>query len=252
MTAVRVEEHSDHLRVVLDRPEARNAINLEVVDGLHRVCERLERTPVPMVLTGAGGIFAAGADIAELRGRNRLDALQGINSTVFERVAKLPMPTLAVVDGPAIGGGAELAYACDFRIGSESAMFANPEAGLGIIAAAGACWRLVELIGEPLAKDVLLAGRRLNAADALAAHLLTQVAPAEELDDAVASWLKRIGRSDALALRLTKTTLHTPRDAHPTIDNVVQAILFETDAKRERMTAFLEKSSAPTQTAKKD
>jgi enoyl-CoA hydratase len=238
---IRLEDCGGHLRVTLDRPEARNAINLELVEALHDVCAELEREPKVLVLAGGQGIFAAGADIAELRERGRLDALRGINSSLFDRIARLPMPTLAVVDGAAIGGGAELAYACDFRIGTPRARFGNPEVALGIIAAAGACWRLVELVGEPLAKEVLLAGRVLSAEEALDVHLLNKLVGEDDLDGEIERFVQRIARGEPLALRLTKTAIHSARDAHPVMDNVVQAILFETDSKRQRMTAFLEK-----------
>jgi enoyl-CoA hydratase len=238
---IRVEDRGDHLRVTLDRPEVRNAINLELVEALHEVCAQLEQEPRILVLAGGQGVFAAGADIAELLERNRHDALRGINSSLFDRIARLPMPTIAVVNGAAIGGGAELAYACDFRIGTSRASFGNPEVSLGIIAAAGACWRLVELLGEPLAKEILLAGRVLGAEEALDVHLLTKLAEEDVLDHEVDRFVQRIGRGDPLALRLTKVAVHTGRDAHPVMDNVVQAILFETESKRQRMTAFLEK-----------
>lgn len=247
---VRIEEREDQIRVTLDRPEAKNAINLELVEALHGVCARLEAEPKLLVLAGGQGIFAAGADIAELRERGRLDALRGINSGLFDRIARLPMPTVAVVDGAAIGGGAELAYACDFRIGTSRAKFGNPEVGLGIIAAAGACWRLVELVGEPLAKEILLAGRMLDADEALAEHLLTQVVPYADLETAVDAFVRRLGRAEPLALQLTKTAVHSPRVSHPVIDNVVQAVLFETEAKHRRMTAFMEKSTSRPPTSK--
>ena len=83
----------------------------------------------------------------------------GINSRLFDRIARLPLPTVAAVDGYALGGGAELAYACDIRLASPAAVFGNPEPGLGILAAAGACWRLGELVGRSVAKQVLLGGR---------------------------------------------------------------------------------------------
>jgi enoyl-CoA hydratase len=236
-----VEDRTDHLRVTLNRPEVRNAINAHLVEALHEVCGVLERDPKILVLSGGQGVFAAGADISELLHRDRLDALRGINSTLFDRIARLPMPTVAAVDGAAIGGGAELAYACDFRIGTPRARFGNPEVALGIIAAAGACWRLVELVGEPLAKEVLLGGRILAADEALTAHLLTTVVEEADLDAEVERLVRRIGRGESLALRLTKIAIQLGRDAHPVVDNVAQAILFETEAKVERMTAFVEK-----------
>src|SRR5579875_927299 len=97
----------DRVRVVLDRPGTRNAIGRETVDALHDVCAALEREPRVLVLSGAGGVFASGADIRELRERRRDDALAGINSRLFDRIAALPLPVIAVVDGWALGGGAE-------------------------------------------------------------------------------------------------------------------------------------------------
>ncbi|MFB9831214.1 enoyl-CoA hydratase/isomerase family protein [Actinoallomurus acaciae] len=237
--SVRVEESDDRLVVILDRPEVRNAIDAAMVDSLHGVCAGLERDPRPAIFTGGPDIFAAGADIAQLKERGRLDALAGINSGLFDRIARLPMPTVAAVSGPAIGGGAELAYACDFRIGTPRARFGNPEGQLGILAAAGAAWRLPELIGEPLTKEILLAGRTLNAEDALAVRLLNEVVEPDALMDTAHAWVDRILRNAPLAARLTKAALHAPRDAHPAFDDVIQAVLFETEEKHRRMNAFL-------------
>jgi enoyl-CoA hydratase len=194
------------------------------------------------VLTGGVGVFAAGADIRELRERRREDALAGINSGLFDRIAKLPMPTIAAIDGPALGGGAELAYACDFRVATQRARFGNPETGLGIMAAAGACWRLRELVGEPLAKEILLAGRILTGEEARQTGLVNELVPEERLLDAADELAGRILKSDPLALRLTKLALAAPPGAHPRFDDVAQAVLFETEEKHRRMTAFLERS----------
>jgi len=128
-TTLRVEEHDDRVVVTLSRPSARNAINAAMVRELHDVCAALEERPRLLLLTGDGGTFAAGADIGELRERGREQALQGINSRLFDRVARLPMPTVAAVDGYALGGGAELAYACDVRLASP----AVPNNGVGSI-----------------------------------------------------------------------------------------------------------------------
>ena len=236
-----VEENDDRLVVTLNRPEVRNAIDAELVASLHAVCADLEQRPRALILTGGPEIFAAGADIRQLRDRTRRDALAGINSGLFDRIAALPMPTVAAVAGPAIGGGAELAYACDFRVVTPTARFSNPETQLGIMAAAGACWRLQELVGEPLAKEVLLAGVTLDSDRALAAGLANEVVESTQLMAAAHRWVDRVGRSAPLATQLTKAALRAPRAAHPTFDNVAQAILFETDEKRRRMDAFLEK-----------
>jgi enoyl-CoA hydratase len=232
---------SNVLVVELHRPEARNAIDRGMVDELHAVCADLERTPRTLVLAGSDGVFASGADIAELRARRRDDALAGINSTLFARIAALPMPVIAALDGYALGGGAELAFAADFRLGTPRLRIGNPETGLGILPAAGATWRLKELVGEPLAKEILLAGRVLTAEEALAARLITEIHAPEDLLQAAHALADRIGRQDPLAVRITKGVFHAPREAHPLIDQLAQAVLFESDAKFDRMQQFLDR-----------
>jgi enoyl-CoA hydratase len=233
-----VEEGTDRVVVTLRRPGARNAINAAMVRELHEVCAALEERPRLLLITGDGGTFAAGADIGELRERGREQALQGINSRLFDRIARLPMPTVAAVDGYALGGGAELAYACDIRLASPSAVFGNPEPGLGILAAAGACWRLRDLVGASVAKQVLLAGRRLGAEEAHRIGLVAEVVAADELVERAHALLDRMAKSGPLALRLTKLVADAP-GGHPLADDLAQAILFESDDKRTRMDAFL-------------
>lgn len=239
--SLKIDETDDRVVVRLNRPEVRNAIDQQMVDELHDVCADLEHRPRVAVILGEGGTFAAGADIAQLRERRRDDALRGINSGIFDRIRRLPMPTIALIDGYALGGGAELAYACDFRIGTPSLKIGNPEPGLGILAAAGAGWRLAELIGEPVAKEILLAGRVLDADAAAALHLVNEVVEADDLEAAGHRWADRITRQAPLAIRLTKSLFHAPREAHPLIDDIAQAVLFETPEKFDRMTAFLER-----------
>lgn len=239
METLKIDDGGNRLSVQLNRPEVRNAIDQQMVDELHEVCADLERNPRILVLSGTGGVFASGADIAQLRERRRDDALAGINSTLFSRIARLPMPVIAALDGYALGGGAELAFAADFRIGTPALKIGNPETGLGILPAAGATWRLRELVGEPLAKEILLAGRVLNADEALAARLITEIHPAEDLLPAAHRLADRIARQDPLATRITKSVFHAPPEAHPVIDQLAQGILFESEAKFERMQAFL-------------
>jgi enoyl-CoA hydratase/carnithine racemase len=237
-TTLLVEELDDRVVVTLRRPEARNAINAAMVGELHDVCTALEQRPRLLLLTGDGGTFAAGADIGELRERGRDQALQGINSRLFDRIARLPLPTVAAVDGFALGGGAELAYACDIRLASPAAVFGNPEPGLGILAAAGACWRLRDLVGASVAKQVLLAGRRLDADDAYRLGLVAEIIPADDLVKRAHILLDRMARSGELALRLTKLVADAP-GGHPVTDDLAQAILFDSEEKRSRMDAFL-------------
>lgn len=237
-----IEEHADRVVVTLNRPDRRNAIDAEMVRALHEVCAALESRPKLLLLTGgAAGTFAAGADIAQLRDRGRDDALAGINIGLFERIRRLPLPSLAAVDGPALGGGAELAYACDLRICTGRAYFGQPEVRLGIIAGAGACYRLPALVGETVAKELLFTGRRVPAAEALALRLVNRVVsdPADLLPTAHAL-LDEVAGASTVALRLTKLAVDAPQ-AHPVLDMVSQAVLFEDPGKRDRMTAFLDR-----------
>lgn len=250
--ALAIEEREDRVQVSLNRPEVRNAIDATMVAELHAVCAYLERTPKILIIsgtpadeaTGRKGIFASGADIGQLRERRREDALAGINSQIFDRIHKLPMPVIAAIDGFALGGGAELAYAADFRIATESVKLGQPETNLGIIAAAGALWRLKELVGEPVALELVLAGRILDAQEALELKLVTEIHPAADLVNAAHALADRIGAQDPLAVRITKRVFHMPREAHPHVDELAQAILFESQAKFDRMQAFLDKNAA--------
>ena len=237
-----ITEHPTHVLARLNRPEKKNAIDSHVVAALHELCADLETTPQTLVLTGAGDSFAAGADIEELRARGAAEARAGINTHVFMRVHALPMPVLAVVHGYALGGGAELAYAADIRIGCRGATIGNPETSLGIIAAAGATWRLREIVGEALASDMLLTGRLLTAEEAAAAGLFTYLLDTPAAAIAQAQGLAAaIAKLDPAATQATKRVLAAPRGAHPGLDLAEQASLFESPAKQRRMTAFLER-----------
>lgn len=238
---LRVDSRADRVVATLDRPDRRNAIDQTMVDELHALCAELEEHPRTLVLTGAGGIFAAGADIAELRERTGADARRGINATVFDRLRHLPMPVIAAVDGYALGGGAELAYAADIRLGSTRARFGNPEPGLGIIAAAGATWRLPEIVGHARASDLLLTTRVIDADEALAWGLLSSVHEPDALLAAAHVIVDRIAANSLRATMLTKRALLAPRAEHPAIDGDLQAELFDSADKRARMTAFLER-----------
>jgi enoyl-CoA hydratase len=239
-----VEERDDRLVATLNRPLARNAIDRAMAAALHDLCARLEQEPRTLLLTGAGEHFAAGADLTQLRERGRDDALRGINSSAFDRVRRLPMPTIALMDGYALGGGAELAYACDFRLATPRVRIGNPESGLGILASAGGTWRLRELVPEGVAKEMLLAGRVLDGDAALAVGLVNEIVETDLLT-AGHRWADRVAQQVPLAVRLTKAVFHSPREAHPFVDDLAQAVLFETEEKQARMTAFLERRTKP-------
>jgi enoyl-CoA hydratase len=242
-STVRVVEADDRVVVELHRPAHRNAINGAMVADLHAVCTLLEQRPRLLIVTGAGTDFAAGADISELLARGRNEALAGINRSVFDRIAALPMPTIAAVEGNALGGGAELAYACDLRIAGIGARFGNPEPGLGILAAAGASYRLTELVGKSIAKQVILGGRVLDTEVALHCGLVAEAVEKGTALQAAYALADRITRLSPLAVRLSKAVIDAA-GAHPLLDDFAQAVLFESPDKVERMTRFLEKRTS--------
>jgi enoyl-CoA hydratase len=163
----------------------------------------------------------------------------GINVKLFERLEAHRWPTIAAVDGPALGGGCELAMACDLRIASTNARFAQPELNLGILAGAGANWRLPQLVGVARARRMLYLGETLDAEAALAAGLVDAVSePGQLLDNALAMVATIAGRSWR-ALELTKLSLRLHRPATSTFDMAAQSLLFESEDKRQRMENFL-------------
>ncbi|QYM66005.1 enoyl-CoA hydratase/isomerase family protein [Microbacterium sp. Se5.02b] len=236
-----VERHTHHVIATLNRPHRRNAIDQATIDALHILCAELEEAPKTLVLAGADGVFAAGADIAELRERRAPDALRGINTNAFVRLSELPMPVIAAVDGYALGGGAELAYAADIRIATPTLAIGNPETGLGIIAAAGASWRLKEIVGDARAIELLLTGRTVRAEEALRIGLVSAIHDSGDLLAAAEAIAARIARNDPAATIATKSVFRAPRDHHPAADLEAQAVLFESPEKFRRMTDFLER-----------
>src|SRR5690606_13231893 len=164
------ERRGDALLVTLNAPERRNAIDQEMVDGLHRVLDEHwhDEALAALVITGAGEkAFAAGADIAQLRDRTSRDAGKAIHSAIFNRIEEVPAPVIAAVRGYALGGGCELAIACDLRVLGESAKLGQPEVKLGIIPAAGGTYRLPRLVGLGRARELVFTGRMVDAAEAL-------------------------------------------------------------------------------------
>ncbi|MBY6060473.1 enoyl-CoA hydratase/isomerase family protein [Microbacterium esteraromaticum] len=236
-----IERHADRVVATLNRPDKRNAIDQDMIDELHALCGELEADPRTLILAGSDTVFAAGADIAQLRERRAEDARRAINATAFIRINELPMPVIAAVSGYALGGGAELAYAADLRISSPTLKIGNPETGLGIMAAAGATWRLPEIVGHARAAELLLTGRVLEAEEALTWGLISAIHPVDGLIEAAHAMADRIAANDPRATQHTKRALRAPRDQHPDIERELQAELFESDEKERRMTEFLQR-----------
>jgi enoyl-CoA hydratase/carnithine racemase len=235
-----VERRGDALLVGFNRPEKRNAIDLATTEAVHQVLTDYARERCILVLhSTTPGMFVAGADIGELLKRDADDAFMGINLRLFERLEAHRWPTIAVVDGPALGGGCELAMACDLRVASTRARFAQPELNLGILAGAGGNWRLPQLVGVAQARRMLYLGETLDADAALAAGLVDAVHEPEAVLDAALDMVATIAGRSWRALELTKLALRLHRPATSAFDMAAQSLLFESDDKRERMENFL-------------
>jgi enoyl-CoA hydratase/carnithine racemase len=236
------ERRGDALLVGINRPAKRNALDKATTAELGRVVAEAAAEPCILVVhSTTPGMFVAGADIAELVERTADDAFGAINAGLFERLEAHRWPTIAVVDGPALGGGAELAMACDLRVASTRARFAQPELALGIMAGAGGNWRLAQLVGLPLARRMLYTGLTLDAAAALDAGLVDAVHEPEGVLDAALAMAGEIATRSWRALEVTKLALRLHRPSTTTFDVAAQALLFESDDKRQRMQAFLDR-----------
>lgn len=246
--AVIVEKDGHVLTVTLNRPEKRNAIDRQMVREVREALHSLRADPDvrTLVLTGAGDkVFAAGADIAELLQRNRADALEAINSSLFKELEELPFPSIAAIKGFALGGGLELAMACDLRVAGKSARLGQPEVSLGILPGAGAIQRLPRLVGYGRAKELIFTGRVIEADEALQIGLVNRVVDDAHVLESALELAGQIAKQSALAVRLSKAAFHTSvrqgAEVGLLFDAVAQAVCFESDDKRARMTAFLER-----------
>jgi enoyl-CoA hydratase len=233
--------------LTVNRPDVRNALDAPTVEELHEaLLEVAQARATVLILTGAGDkAFVSGADIKAIRARRRQDALASINSRLMTAVESHDAVTIAAVNGVALGGGCELALACDLRIAAEHAVFGQPEAALGIIPGAGATQRLPRIVGLGRAKELVLSGARWDARKALTAGLVSEVVPASELMSAARAMADRVLALGPLAVRLSKMALNAssqmPLSAGLVYESTAQAITFESADKMEGTTAFLEK-----------
>lgn len=248
MANIRIEINDGVAILTIDRPEVRNALDRRTVVEISGALTHLDsdKNTGALVITGAGGqVFVAGADIREMRERRRDDGLAAINSSLFSAVERFSKPTIAAVNGHAMGGGCELALACDLRIAAEHARFGQPEVGLGIIPAAGATQRLPRLIGLGRARQMILTGDPIDAKTALDWGLVNAVVPASDLLASARAWALKILSRGPLAVRLARLALNASArvdlDSGLLIETLSQAICLESEDKGEGMTAFLEK-----------
>jgi enoyl-CoA hydratase/carnithine racemase len=203
-----VERREDGVAVIrLDNPKV-NALSGELLRQLQGAAESLvDDPPGAVVVTGGDRVFAAGADISEFGGPDEAREIGGRFLRALNAVASIPRATIAAVSGYALGGGCELALACDFRIASDKARFGQPEILLGIIPGGGGTQRLARLVGPSRAKDLILTGRQVDAAEAMAMGLVDEVVPAEELHDRALAKAGELARGAVVAQGLAKRAI---------------------------------------------
>lgn len=203
---------SDHVATVtIDRPDARNALNAQVRVELKRVVERLSESDARVVvLTGTdeAKAFVAGADVSELRERDTFEQREASRRPrVYEAVAEMPQPVIARLNGHALGGGCELALACDIRIAHERAKIGQPEITLGLIPGGGGTQRLPRLVGEGQAMRLILTGELVSAEEAADIGLVDVVCTDEEFDERVDDLARSMAEQAPLALELGKEAI---------------------------------------------
>ena len=237
------------LTLTLDRPEALNALNAQVFDDLDRALAQADQKTVRcVIITGAGEkAFAAGADIAAMADMTQAEAadFSRRGNAVFRRIETFPLPTIAAVNGYALGGGCELAMACDIRLCSENAVFGQPEVTLGITPGFGGTQRLMRLVGMGKAKELIFSARNVKAAEALQMGLVNGVYPADELLPAAEKLAAKIAKNAPVAVRACKAAMNEGVDLpmDQAIDAEVRefSACFETEDQKRGMAGFLNK-----------
>ena len=231
----------------LNRPEVRNALSPELMEELASICERWDDDPDVRCIVIAGGDdwFAAGADIKAMAKRTFAETLTSPAARFWPRLAALRTPLVAAVSGYALGGGCELALACDMIVASESAEFGQPEILLGIIPGGGGTQRLTRTIGKQRAMELVLTGRRIDAAEAHRLGIVNQVAPRDGWLDAALELADVVANRPPLAVRLGKQAVLAADETALSAGLDSERRLFElamaTEDRVEGMTAFVEK-----------
>ena len=242
---VHVERGEDGVAVLrLDRPPA-NALSIAVLGEIAEAARSLTADPPgAVVVTGGDRIFAAGADIAEFGGPEEAARISGHFREAFDAVADIPRMTIAAVAGYALGGGCELALACDMRVAADTATFGQPEVQLGIIPGAGGTQRLTRLVGPARAKDVVLSGRRVKAQEALAIGLADRVFAAavlqQEARAMAAVFAAGATAAQALAKRAIDAAYDIPLPEGVTMEQELFVQVFETEDAKVGVQSFLE------------
>lgn len=242
---VRLERTDGLVRLILDRPPL-NVLDIPMLRDLEQALKKLQKDESVnvLLLTGSGRAFCAGVDVAD-HTADRVDEMIRTFHRVIEQLLDLPFPVVAAVNGAALGGGCELALACDVVLAREGAKFGQPEIRLGVFPPAAAVL-LPRLVGRQTAADLVLSGRVMEAKEAVTLGLVSRVFPADEFDAAVEEYVVSMAALSGPVLRLTKRALHegaagTPHDAMRRLERLYLDELMQMDDAHEGLAAFSEK-----------
>ena len=249
---LRIDTEAGVATITIDRQEKRNALNSTVRDELVAALDALrdDEGVRVLVITGAGEkAFVAGADIGEFAGRTPLEQRATMTGRrVFDEVAAYPRPVIAMINGFCLGGGCELALACDLRIAADSAKLGQPEINLGIIPGGGGTQRLPRVVGTGQAMRLILSGEIIDAAEALRIGLVDLVHPAAELREKTMELARKIAEKSPVALRMAKSAVRAaaemPLSAGLAYETELFVTCFASEDKTEGVAAFLEKRPA--------
>ncbi|MBR6869383.1 MAG: enoyl-CoA hydratase/isomerase family protein [Bacteroidales bacterium] len=237
--------------MTISSPATLNALNSTILGEIDTFIDTLDPNQVRvLVITGEGKSFVAGADISEMANLSEKEGLAfgHRGSQIFKKIEDLPFPVIAAVNGFALGGGCELAMACDIRIASAKARFGQPEVGLGIIPGFSGTYRLPKLVGQGIAKELIYTGKMIGAEEALRIGLVNQVVAPEELAGAVDALVAAILKNAPIAVGFAKACINENYDLDVdesiALENRYFAKCFATDDQKEGMDAFLHKRPA--------
>jgi enoyl-CoA hydratase len=237
--------------IVINRPEKRNALNRETRLELIEIMEEIKRDPKirVLILTGAGDkAFISGSDINELKEMTPLEMYNFVTTLaqkLYTDLGNLDIPVIAMINGLCLGGGCELAVACDIRIAADAAKFGQPEVLLGIIPGGGATQRLPRLIGMGRAKELIYTGNLIDAKEAERIGLVNKVVPQEKLKEEVMSLARNIAEKSPVILRMAKKAINGSSESTLNMglsyEAMVECLCFSTEDRKEGMDAFFEK-----------